>query len=63
MKWSAVAAVAAVTGVVSCIASAAGEPDEAPSPVFGVRNPTGYRDWKISYEVTVVKDATAGLLE
>ena len=40
-------AVAAVAGVVAFTAPASGRADEEAAPVFGVKIPPGYRDWKL----------------
>jgi len=40
-------AVAAVAGVVVCMAHAAGQADGAAAPIFGIKIPPGYRDWKL----------------
>jgi hypothetical protein len=40
-------AVAAVAGVVALRANAKGQTDEKAAPVFGVKIPSGYRDWKL----------------
>jgi hypothetical protein len=40
-------AVAAVAGVVASIAPASGSADENASPIYGVKIPAGYRDWKL----------------
>ena len=48
MKWGAflLAAVATVAGVV--VASAlASHPDEEAAPIFGIKIPAGYRDWRL----------------
>lgn len=41
------AAFAALTGLAASIAPASGEPDEEADPVFGIRIPSGYRDWRL----------------
>ena len=44
----AVAAVASVVvGVVAYSAPASGHPDEGAAPIFGIKIPPGYRDWKL----------------
>ena len=40
-------AVAAVAGVVVCMAHAAGQADGAAAPIFGIKIPPGYRDWRL----------------
>jgi len=40
-------AVVAVTGVVVHMAHASGQAEGAAAPIFGVKIPTGYRDWKL----------------
>jgi hypothetical protein len=40
-------AVAALAGVVVCMAHASGDADGVPAPIFGVKLPDGYRDWKL----------------
>src|SRR5271156_6394036 len=40
-------AVAAVSGVVVCIAHASGQADGEAAPIFGIKIPPGYRDWKL----------------
>jgi hypothetical protein len=40
-------AVATVAGVVAFTASASGDADERASPIYGVKIPAGYRDWKL----------------
>jgi len=40
-------AVAAVAGVVVCMAHASGQADGAAAPIFGIKIPPGYRDWKL----------------
>jgi Cytochrome P460 len=40
-------AIAAVAGVVASTAPALGHADEEASPIFGVKIPAGYRDWKL----------------
>jgi hypothetical protein len=40
-------AVAAVAGVIALTAPAFGHADEAASPIYGVKIPDGYRDWKL----------------
>jgi hypothetical protein len=48
MKWIAffLIAVAAV-GVVAAAASGSGSADETSEPIFGIKIPPGYRDWKL----------------
>jgi Cytochrome P460 len=41
------AAVATMAGVVAFTAPASGHPDEEAAPIFGVKIPPGYRDWKL----------------
>ncbi len=40
-------AVAAVAGVVACIAHASGQAAEEAAPIFGIKIPPGYRDWRL----------------
>src|SRR5271167_3957818 len=40
-------AVATVAGVVAVTAVASGRADEEVSPIYGVKVPDGYRDWKV----------------
>jgi Cytochrome P460 len=40
-------AVGSLAGVVAFTASASGHADEEASPVYGVKIPAGYRDWKL----------------
>jgi hypothetical protein len=40
-------AVAAVAGVVAFTAPASGHADEEAAPIFGVKIPPGYRDWRL----------------
>jgi hypothetical protein len=40
-------AVAAVAGVVAFTAPASGRADEEAAPIFGIKIPPGYRDWKL----------------
>jgi hypothetical protein len=40
-------AVAALAGGIAYIAPASGEADDEASPIYGVRIPTGYRDWRL----------------
>ena len=40
-------AVAAMAGVVASTAPASGRADEEIAPIFGVKIPTGYRDWRL----------------
>jgi len=40
-------AVAAVAGTVAFTAPASGDTDESASPIYGVKIPAGYRDWKL----------------
>ena len=37
----------AVTGVVGSTAAGPGRPDEEAAPIFGVKIPPGYRDWRL----------------
>jgi Cytochrome P460 len=39
--------VVALTGVVVWMAHASGQADGEAAPIFGVKNPPGYRDWKL----------------
>jgi Cytochrome P460 len=40
-------AVGALAGVVACMAPASGQADEEASPIYGVKLPPGYRDWRL----------------
>jgi hypothetical protein len=40
-------AVAAVAGVISFSAPTSGRADEPASPIYGIKIPAGYRDWKL----------------
>ena len=40
-------AVAALAGVVVCMAHASGQADGEAAPIFGIRIPPGYRDWRL----------------
>ena len=40
-------AIAAVAGVVTSSAPTSGDADEEAAPIFGVRIPPGYRDWRL----------------
>jgi hypothetical protein len=40
-------AVAALASVVAYIATASGQADEVAAPIYGVKLPAGYRDWKL----------------
>ena len=40
-------AVVALIGVVVYMAHASGRPDEEADPVFGIKIPPGYRDWRL----------------
>jgi hypothetical protein len=40
-------AVAAVAGMAASWAPASSSPEEAAAPIFGVKIPPGYRDWKL----------------
>jgi len=42
-----VVAAAVVAGVVASMAPASGQPDGEAAPIFGVKLPPGYRDWKL----------------
>src|ERR1700723_4600899 len=41
------AAVVALTGVLAYMAHASGRPDGEADPIFGIKIPPGYRDWKL----------------
>jgi hypothetical protein len=41
-------AVVALIGVVVYMAHASGRSDEEADPIFGIKIPPGYRDWKLS---------------
>jgi Cytochrome P460 len=49
MKWIAflLVAVATVAGVVASTPRASGHADEQAAPIFGVKIPPGYRDWRL----------------
>ena len=49
MEWFAysLVVVAAVAGVVACIASVSGQPDAAVTPGAEPKIPSGYRDWRL----------------
>jgi hypothetical protein len=49
MKWIAflLIALAAVAGVVSSSSPGSGNADEEAAPIFGIKIPRGYRDWKL----------------
>jgi hypothetical protein len=40
-------AVVALTGVIAYTAYPAGQPDREAAPIFGVKIPAGYRDWRL----------------
>jgi hypothetical protein len=40
-------AVGALAGVIACIAAASGQADGEAAPIFGVKIPPGYRDWRL----------------
>ena len=40
-------AVAAVAGVVATMAPASGQADGEAAPIYGIKIPAGYRDWKL----------------
>ena len=40
-------AVAAAAGVVVCMAHASGQADGEAAPIFGIKIPPGYRDWRL----------------
>jgi hypothetical protein len=49
MKWISYLLVAATvaTGVIANSISASGHADEEAAPIYGVKVPAGYRDWKL----------------
>ena len=49
MRWmvSLVVAVTALTGVIASTISVSGLADDEASPIFGIKIPAGYRDWKL----------------
>ena len=49
MKWIAFlpVAVAVMAGVVAFAPPASGRPDEEAAPIFGIKIPPGYRDWRV----------------
>src|SRR5262245_15532604 len=44
---SALVAVGALTGMVAYMAPASGQADGAAAPIYGVKIPSGYRDWQL----------------
>jgi Cytochrome P460 len=48
--------VAALAGVVAYMAPASGQADGEAAPIFGVKVPPGYRDWRL---ISVTKKATS----
>jgi hypothetical protein len=44
---SALVAVAGLTGVIGYLAPAAGQAEGEASPIYGIKIPPGYRDWKL----------------
>jgi hypothetical protein len=36
-----------MAGVVACMATASGESDEEAAPIYGIKLPSGYRDWRL----------------
>src|SRR5882762_11747601 len=40
-------AVMALAGAVACMAPASGQSDGEAAPVFGIKIPSGYRDWRL----------------
>ena len=57
-------AVAAVAGIVAFTAAASGRADEEASPIFGITNPPGYRDWtliSVAHEAGNLNDLRAVL--
>ena len=42
-----VAAVATVAGMAAYMAPASGQPDGEAAPIYGIKLPAGYRDWKL----------------
>jgi len=47
MNPTAVVSVAAVAGVIAYMASASGQSDGEAAPVYGIKIPSAYRDWKV----------------
>src|SRR3979411_253949 len=43
----ALVAVGALAGVVACMAPASGQADGEAAPIYGVKLPPGYRDWRL----------------
>jgi hypothetical protein len=41
------AAAAALAGVVASMAAASGQADDAAAPIYGIKIPPGYRDWRL----------------
>jgi hypothetical protein len=42
----ALVAIGALAGVVASLAPASGQSGGEAAPIFGVKNPAGYRDWR-----------------
>jgi hypothetical protein len=42
-----IGSVAAFAGIVACMAPASGQSDGEAAPIFGVKIPSGYRDWRL----------------
>src|SRR5262245_40215609 len=49
MRWIVVVLVASVTlvGVVAYMTPASGQADGEAAPIFGIKSPPGYRDWRL----------------
>jgi hypothetical protein len=58
------ASVAALAGVVAYMASASGEAEGEAAPIYGIKIPAGYRDWKlisVAHEEGTLNDLRAQL--
>jgi hypothetical protein len=58
------AAVAAMTGVFACITNASGQADKDAAPLYGIKIPPGFRDWKlisVAHEAGTLNDFRAVL--
>ena len=51
-----VAAVATVAGLVADMAPASGQSDGEVAPIYGIKIPAGYRDWKLIAVAQLVTD-------
>ena len=43
----ALAAIAALGGIAACLAPASGQVDGDAAPIYGIKIPNGYRDWRL----------------